>query len=172
MSRLAAPGWRQWHTKHLPDPRWNMPPQYGTHTPILPTTSIPQQIECEWDAATSELATARSPKTTSETCHAVQDPSWHGNSQQRPIPNTSCQNLKAHPSLQLPRQRSINWLYKAIVLPEDRQRVEQPPSHHSGLESFKARLVRGNAKWSTKTTKFLAALCTCTYAPVFILLTA
>ena len=94
---------------YLLDPRWNMPPQYGTHTPratstrskwwkksckVCPT-SIPQQIECEWDAATLELAAARSPKTTSETCHAVQDSSWHGSSQQSPIPPTSCQNIKA-----------------------------------------------------------------------------
>ena len=34
------------------------------------------------------------------------------------------------------------------------------------LESFKACLVRGNVEWSTKMTKFLVALCTCTFTPV------
>ena len=145
MSRLAAPGWRQQYTKHLSDHagicHHSMGPTHQGQHPqgrngakksckVCPTL-IPQQIECEWDAAIPELATARSPKTTPTTCHAVQDPSWHGSSQQRAIPHTSCQNIKAHPLLQLPHQRRVHWLHKAIILLEDSQGVEQPPSHRS-----------------------------------------
>ena len=51
--------------KHLQD--WNG----AKKSCKVRVASLPQQIKCEWDAATPKLATARSQKTTSATSHAI-----------------------------------------------------------------------------------------------------
>ena len=84
---------------------------------------------------------------------------------------TSCQNIKAHwYSSYLVNEASTDYIWQSFFPRTVREWNSLPAIVDApSLGSFKAQLVRGNAKWSTKTTKFLAALCTCTctYAPVF-----
>ena len=137
------------------------------------STLIPQQIECEWDSATPELATARSPKTTSETCHAVQDPPWHGISQDQHLTPAARIKRHAHRSSYLVNEATSDNI-RQLFFPRAVREWNSLPAivlDAPSLESFKARLVRGNTEWSTKTNKFLAELCTCTYASVLFYFT-